>query len=70
MLLLRDHGILTVHFAALPPGTSALLLKFVRPETLDRLGGAESFAAAVDAAVDELAALLPRDGAVAELLLG
>jgi L-seryl-tRNA(Ser) seleniumtransferase len=70
MLLLRDHGILTVHFAALPPGTSALLLKFVPPETLDRLGGSESFAAAVDAALDELAALLPRDGAVAELLLG
>ena len=37
MLLLRDHGILTVHFAALPPGTSALLLKFVPPETLDAL---------------------------------
>ena len=39
MLLLRDHGILTVHFAALPPGTSALLLKFVPPETLE-FGGA------------------------------
>ena len=45
MLLLRDHGILTVHFAALPPGTSALLLKFLPPETLERFGGPERFAA-------------------------
>jgi L-seryl-tRNA(Ser) seleniumtransferase len=58
MLLLRDHGILTVHFAALPPGTSALLLKFVQPETLERFGGAEAFAAAVDASFDDLAGLL------------
>jgi L-seryl-tRNA(Ser) seleniumtransferase len=58
MLLLRDHGILTVHFAALPPGTSALLLKFVPPETLERFGGPERFAAAVDGALDELAGLL------------
>jgi L-seryl-tRNA(Ser) seleniumtransferase len=58
MLLLRDHGVLTVHFAALPPGTSALLLKFVQPETLERFGGAEAFAAAVDASLSELAGLL------------
>jgi L-seryl-tRNA(Ser) seleniumtransferase len=58
MLLLRDHGILTVHFAALPPGTSALLLKFVRPETLERFGGADAFAAAVDTSLDELSGLL------------
>jgi L-seryl-tRNA(Ser) seleniumtransferase len=55
MLLLRDHGILTVHFAALPPGTSALLLKFVPPETLARFGGAGRFADAVAASLDELA---------------
>jgi L-seryl-tRNA(Ser) seleniumtransferase len=58
MLLLRDHGILTVHFAALPPGTSALLLKFVQPETLERFGGADVFAAAVDSSLDRLAGLL------------
>jgi L-seryl-tRNA(Ser) seleniumtransferase len=55
MLMLRDHGILTVHFAALPPGTSALLLKFVPPETLARFGGAGRFADAVAASLDELA---------------
>jgi L-seryl-tRNA(Ser) seleniumtransferase len=68
MLLLRDHGILTVHFAALPPGTSALLLKFVPPETLERFGGAEAFAAAVDAALDELAGLLGSPGEIRALL--
>jgi L-seryl-tRNA(Ser) seleniumtransferase len=55
MLLLRDHGILTVHFAALPPGTSALLLKFIPPETLERFGGARAFAEAVGSALEELA---------------
>jgi L-seryl-tRNA(Ser) seleniumtransferase len=57
MLLLRDHGVLTVHFAALPPGTSALLLKFIRPETLESFGGADAFAAAVDESLEELAGL-------------
>ena len=58
MLLLRDHGILTVHFAALPPGTSALLLKFLPPETLERFGGPERFATAVDESLDALAGLV------------
>jgi L-seryl-tRNA(Ser) seleniumtransferase len=69
MVLLRDHGILTVHFAALPPGTSALLFKFVQPETLERFGGAEAFAAAVDASLDELAGLLDAPAKL-PLLLG
>src|SRR5438552_1304317 len=38
MLLLEDHGILTVHFAGMPPGTSSLLVKFIPPETLERFG--------------------------------
>lgn len=62
MVLLRDHGILTVHFAALPPGTSALLFKFVPPETLGRFGGADRFAMAVEASLAEVgAALASRD---------
>jgi L-seryl-tRNA(Ser) seleniumtransferase len=61
MLLLRDHGILTVHFAAIPPGTSALLLKFIRPETLARFGGAAGFAEAVDASLQELARVFSAD---------
>jgi L-seryl-tRNA(Ser) seleniumtransferase len=68
MLLLRDHGVLTVHFAALPPGTSALLLKFLPPETLSVFGGAGRLAAAVDDSLDALSAILRDEDAVAELL--
>jgi L-seryl-tRNA(Ser) seleniumtransferase len=68
MLLLRDHGILTVHFAALPPGTSALLLKFVQPETLERFGGPDAFAAAVDSSLDELSRLLDLPAGLRSLL--
>ncbi len=68
MLLLRDHGILTVHFAALPPGTSALLLKFVVPETLARFGGAAELAAAVEASLEELASMAPAPDAIRALL--
>jgi L-seryl-tRNA(Ser) seleniumtransferase len=70
MLLLRDHGILTVHFAALPPGTAALLVKFVAPETLERFGGPEAFASAIDDSLDELGRLLTSTRGVRELLLG
>jgi L-seryl-tRNA(Ser) seleniumtransferase len=70
MLLLEDHGILTVHFAGMPPGTSSLLVKFIPPETLERFGGAEAFAKAVDSSVDRLAALLHDHAALSALLLG
>lgn len=70
MLLLRDHGILTVHFAALPPGTAALLVKFVPPETLDRFGGPDAFATAVDSSLDALGRLIRTPSRVAALLVG
>ncbi len=70
MLLLRDHGILTVHFAGIPPGTSNLLFKFVPPETLTRFGGPEAFARAVDASLDTLAAMIGDPNALRHLLLG
>jgi L-seryl-tRNA(Ser) seleniumtransferase len=70
MLLLEDYGVITVHFAGMPPGTSSLLVKFVPPETLERFGGAEALAKAVDSSVDRLAALLREPGAVRRLLLG
>ena len=68
MLLLRDHGTLTVHFAALPPGTSALLLKFLPPETLEQFGGPERFAVAVDESLDALATLVAERESLAGLL--
>jgi L-seryl-tRNA(Ser) seleniumtransferase len=70
MLLLRDHGVLTVHFAGMPPGTSAILFKFIPPETLARFGGPPALARAVDAGLDALAGLLGRPAAIRELLLG
>lgn len=70
MLLLRDYGILTVHFAGIPPGTAALMLKFVSPEVLAKIGGADAFAAAIDASLDRLAEILPDPVALARLLKG
>jgi L-seryl-tRNA(Ser) seleniumtransferase len=70
MLLLEDYGVITVHFAGMPPGTSSLLLKFVPPETLERFGGAEALAKAIDSSVDRLAALLREPVALRVLLLG
>jgi L-seryl-tRNA(Ser) seleniumtransferase len=68
MVLLRDHGILSVHFAAVPPGTAALLVKFVPPETLARFGGADAFAKAVDSSLDEVARLLTRPAELRDVL--
>lgn len=70
MLLLRDHGIVTVHFAGMPPGTSALLFKFVPPETLDRLGGAARLAQAVDESISRLAAMLADPAQLRTLFFG
>jgi L-seryl-tRNA(Ser) seleniumtransferase len=70
MILLEDHGVLTVHFAGMPPGTSAMLFKFVLPETLARFGGAAALARAVDGALDRLASLIGSPDAVRALLYG
>lgn len=70
MLLLEDYGVITVHFAGMPPGTSSLLVKFVPPETLERFGGAEALAKAVDSCVDRFAGLLRDPAALRALLLG
>ena len=70
MLLLRDHGVMTVHFAGLPPGTSAMLIKFVVPETLQRFGGAEKLADAIDGSLDALAGVIGDEIAFRELLYG
>jgi len=69
-LLLKHYGVLTVHFAGLPPGTSALLIKFVPPETLKRFGGADAFADAVDDCVSRLAKIVADAAAFRELLYG
>jgi L-seryl-tRNA(Ser) seleniumtransferase len=70
MLLLRDHGIMTVHFVGLPPGTSALMIKFIPPETLARFGGAAAYARAIDTGLTKLAAILGDPGKIRRLLFG
>ncbi|MBI2152171.1 MAG: hypothetical protein HYU24_00515 [Candidatus Rokubacteria bacterium] len=70
MLLLEDSGILTVHFAGLPPGTSSLLFKFIPPETLARFGGPDALAKAVDASLGRLASLVGDAEKIRRLLLG
>lgn len=70
MTLLREHGVHTVHLAAIPPGTSALLIKFVPPETLQRFGGAQALAAAIDASLTGVAGLLADAAALREAILG
>lgn len=68
MRLLRDHGILSVHFAGLPPGTAALLLKFLDPHELDRYGGPEALSDTIDDEITELARGLDDVSTVAGLL--
>ena len=70
MLLLRDYGVLSVHFAGLPPGTSAMLIKFMAPETLERFGGAEKLAEAIDRSLDRLAEVIGDPAAFRNLLFG
>jgi L-seryl-tRNA(Ser) seleniumtransferase len=70
MLLLRDYGIITVHFVGLPPGTSALMIKFIPPETLKRFGGAQAYARAIDACLKTLAGMLAEPEQLRRLLLG
>src|SRR5262249_45918264 len=70
MLLLEDHGFLTVHFAGLPPGMSSLVFKFVPPEMLAAAGGAEAVAAAVNMSLSRLAELLREPARIVTLLFG
>ena len=68
MRLLVSHGVLTVHFAGMPPGTAALLLKFIDPGELERFGGSGELASAVDNELAALAKQLPHANELHELL--
>jgi len=70
MLLVRDYGIITVHFVGLPPGTSALMIKFIAPDVLKRFGGAQAYAQAIDDCLNKLADMLAEPAQVRRLLLG
>ncbi|MCZ6873566.1 MAG: aminotransferase class I/II-fold pyridoxal phosphate-dependent enzyme [bacterium] len=70
MLLLRDYGVITVHFVGLPPGTSSLMLKFIAPHTLKQFGGAQAYAKAIDVCIDTLSIMLKAPEQLRRLLLG
>ena len=70
MTLLAEYGYLTVHFAGLPPGTDALLIKFLPPETIAELGGPQRFAEVVDEAFDLTVKRLAEPGGAVALLHG
>jgi L-seryl-tRNA(Ser) seleniumtransferase len=70
MLLLRDHGMMTVHFVGLPPGTSALMIKFIPPETLACFGGAQVYARAIGEALTKLAPIVSDTEKIRRLLFG
>jgi L-seryl-tRNA(Ser) seleniumtransferase len=70
MVLLEDHRMLTVHFVGMPPGTADILFKFIPPETLERFGGPERFARAVDTSIDRLATVVKDPARLPELLFG
>jgi len=69
-VLLKDHGLLTVHFAGLPPGTSALLIKFISAQTMESVGGADRFADLIDDSLTRAARISTDLAAVRALLLG
>ena len=69
MLILRDYGVVTVHFAGLPPGTSALMIKFLPPDVLSQFGGHEALADAVDDSLYRLAETLTQKDGLERLLL-
>jgi len=69
MLLLRDRGIITVHFVGIPSGTPDLLLKFLPPEEVERFGGVSALADAIDGAITELSEIVNEPKSVRSLLL-
>ncbi len=70
MLLLRNHGIVTVHFVGIPSGTPDLLLKFLPPEEIERFGGVSELADAIEGSISELSKRIDDTNEVRSLLLG
>jgi hypothetical protein len=70
MLLLQDYGIVSVHATTGWPSFGGLLVKDIQPEVLDRLGGANIFAAAVDASLSKLAKIVDNRSAIRTVLFG
>jgi len=69
-IYLEEHRMLRVHLVGMPPGTADILFKFVPPETLERFGGPEKFAQAVDSAITSLGMLLWEPERIKAVLFG
>ena len=69
MLMMQSHGILTTNIAGQPGSHPALRLKPAGP-ALERCGGVQAVAQAVDDGISALAELLAQPEAVRPLLLG
>jgi L-seryl-tRNA(Ser) seleniumtransferase len=70
LILLEEHGIVTVHATTGWPSFGGLLLKDVQLETLERFGGAKAFVSALDSAFDRLARIIGDPGEVRRILFG
>ena len=69
MILLRDHGVLTVNTHGAPGGRVSLRLK-PTAGALDTVGGAANLATALDAAIEEVAERIDDHDWFAQTLLG
>ncbi len=69
MLLMQSHGILTTNIAGQPGSHPALRLKPAGP-ALERCGGVEAVAQAVDAGISAVAGMLAEPGTVRALPVG
>jgi len=66
--LMERHGVYSVNLAAIPSGTTSLMIKFVPEVTLNKFGGAGAFAAAVDDCITHVSTLLTDKEAMLNLL--
>lgn len=66
--LMERHGIYSVNLAAIPSGTTSLMIKFVPEKALNAFGGAPTFAAAVDDCITHVSTLLTEPQKMLDLL--
>jgi L-seryl-tRNA(Ser) seleniumtransferase len=69
MLLLRDHGILTVNVSGMPGARVSLRLK-PTPEQMAKIGGVPAAINAVDETFNELAKIIKDPEAIRTLIVG
>jgi len=66
--MMEKFGAYLVNIAAIPSGTTSLMIKFVREDTLAEFGGAAKFASAIDECIDHVASLITDKKAMMHLL--